>query len=248
MNKYKFFYNDIEHELTIEEIFKVIKSNPGNAYYKIINNTMILINYKIVCGTQFICHRINSINELSHISQLFGTEIDIRDDHKTGQLILSHDPFVDGEYFENYLQNYHHNTLILNIKSERTELECIKLMEKYNITNYFFLDSSFPMIYLLNTKYNNNKFALRYSEYETIDQLKYIHDIIQWIWIDCFTKLPIDNNIQKQIEQYNKKICIVSPELQNQHEKIKLYKCQLEQLKIIPDAICCKECNIIEWI
>ena len=60
-------------------------------------------NNKLVIKTQFICHRINNINQLNEINCIFGVEIDIRDDHKTGKLILAHDPFVDGEDFENYL-------------------------------------------------------------------------------------------------------------------------------------------------
>ena len=232
----------------IQEIINLIKKNPDKKYFKIINNQEIEINNKLVCNTLFICHRINKIEELEKINNNFGIELDIRDDHKTGKLILAHDPFVDGEDFENYLQNYNHNTLILNIKSERVEIECLKLIEKYNIKDYFFLDSSFPMIYLLNKKFNNNKVASRYSEYEILEFTENIKDLISWIWIDCFTKLPLNKEIYERIKLLNKKICIVSPELQGQPEKILEYRHQLIDNDIIPDAICCKEYNIYEWI
>ena len=186
--------------------------------------------------------------ELKKIDHNFGVELDIRDDHKTGKLILAHDPFVDGEDFENYLQNYSHNTLILNIKSERVELKCLILLEKYNINNYFFLDSSFPMINLLNKKFNNNNIASRYSEYECLEFTENIKDLITWIWIDCFTILPLNKEIFERIKLLNKKICIVSPELQGQPEKIEIYRQQLFDNNIIPEAICCKEYNIYEWI
>jgi len=239
---------NIKYELTISQIINLIKINSNKSFYKFINSEKILINNNIVCNTQFICHRINKIEELEKVSKSFGVELDIRDDHKNGQLILAHDPFVDGEIFDKYLENYYHNTLILNIKSERVELECLKLMEKYNITNYFFLDSSFPMINLLNKKYSNNKIASRYSEYECLEFTENIKDLIQWIWIDCFNILPINSEIYNRIKLLDKKICIVSPELQGQKEKISVYRQQLIDYNIIPNAICCKEYNIYDWI
>jgi hypothetical protein len=240
--------NNNTYELTIDEIIVLIKQNPNNKYYKIINNQEIEINNKLVCNTQFICHRINKLEELKKIHFNFGVELDIRDDHKTAKLILAHDPFVDGEDFEKYLENYSHNTLILNIKSDRVEIECLKLLEKYNINNYFFLDSSFPMINLLNKKFNNNKIASRYSEYECLEYTENIKSFITWIWIDCFTILPLNKEIYKKIQLLNKKMCIVSPELQSQNEKIDIYRRQLFDNNIIPDAICCKEYNIYKWI
>ena len=52
----------------------------------------------------------------------------------------------------------------------------------------------------------------------------------------------------EKIRMMRKKICIVSPELQGQKEKISVYRQQLIDYNIIPDAICCKEYNIYEWI
>jgi len=239
---------NIEYNLPINKIIELIKKTPKCNYYKLIENKKVLINNNVVCNTQFICHRINTMADLSIIDNSFGVELDIRDDHKTGQLILAHDPFIHGENFDKYLEKYNHNTLILNIKSERVELECLKLMEKYNITNYFFLDSSFPMINLLNKKYNNNKIASRYSEYECLEFTENIKDLIQWIWVDCFTKMPLNSHIYDRIKLLDKQICIVSPELQGQKEKISVYRQQLIDNNIIPDAICCKEYNIYEWI
>jgi hypothetical protein len=232
----------------IGKLLNFIKSNPNKVYYKIVDNEKIKINVKLVMNTEFICHRVNKIEELKKIDKIFGVEIDIRDDLLTNKLILAHDPFVYGDSFEEYLKLYSNQTLILNIKSERVELKCLELLNKYNISKYFFLDSSFPLIYLLNTKYQNNKIASRYSEFELIELSENIKDMIEWIWIDCFTKLPLDKNIMERIKRINKKICIVSPELQSQKEKIKLYRRQLLDNDIIPDAICCKEYNIYEWI
>lgn len=248
MKKYNLIYNENNYILEISELINFVKENPEKTFYKIINGDKILINNNIVLNTQFISHRINKIDELVNTPEIFGIELDIRDDHNTNRLILAHDPFVSGEDFDTYLQNYKHNTLILNIKSERVELECLKLMEKYSINNYFFLDSSFPMINLLNKKYLNNQIASRYSEYESIEFTENISDLIQWVWVDCFTFLPLNQEIYQRIKNWKKKICIVSPELQGQKEKISEYRQQLIENNIIPNAICCKEYNIYEWI
>ena len=107
---------------------------------------------------EYIAHRINTINELMNISPEHGVEIDLRD--FGDRLILQHDPFKDGEDFEQFLNKYEHGTLILNIKSEGIEFKVKMLLKKYNIKNYFFLDSSFPMINLLSSS-GEKKIALR---------------------------------------------------------------------------------------
>jgi capsular polysaccharide biosynthesis protein len=239
---------NIEYHITIDEIFKIIKDNSTDIFVKIIDNKYVTINNSIILNTKFICHRINTIDELKKIPPSFGVEIDIRDDYVNNNLHISHDPFYKGIDFDKYLKEYNHDTIILNIKSERTEIKCIDLMNKFNINNYFFLDSSIPMIYLLNTKYNNNNIACRYSEYEPIEFYLKIKEFISWVWIDCFTKMPIDNSIYEIFKNDNKKICLVSPELQNQKYKIYEYRDFLNNNNIIPNAICCKYNNIIYWI
>ena len=93
---------------------------------------------------EFIAHRINTIDDLKQISFEFGVELDLRD--YGNRIIIQHDPFKEGEDFEEYLSHYKHGTLILNIKSERIELRVLELIKQYGIQKYFFLDSSFPMI------------------------------------------------------------------------------------------------------
>ena len=240
--------NDKYYELTISDIIDYIKLNSNHTFYKFIDNNKVKVNNKIVLNTQFICHRINTISELNNINTQFGVEIDLRDDHKTGKIILSHDPFSDGIYFEDYIKEYKHNTLILNIKSERIEITCLKLLEKYKITNYFFLDLYFPMIYLLNKDYNNNNIVCSFSEYEPIEYFLNCKNMVKYVWIDCFTKFPLNKNIYEIIKNENKKICIVSPELQKQPKKIIEYRNYIIENNIIPVMICCKDYNIIYWI
>jgi len=85
------------------------------------------------------------------------------------EIIMQHDPFLEGENFEDLLKQYgNQGTLILNIKSERIEPKVLELIHKYQVKKYFFLDSSFPMIYLL-SKQDEKKISLRFSEFESID-------------------------------------------------------------------------------
>jgi hypothetical protein len=194
---------------------------------------------------EFIAHRINKLEELETLPKEYGVEIDLRD-NVDGKIYINHDPFILGEDFEEYLKKYSHGTMILNIKSERIELKILELLKKYSINNYFFLDSSFPMIKLLSDKGEKN-IALRYSEYEGLDTLEKMQGRINWVWVDCFTKLPINNEIYRKIKNMGYKLCLVSPELQNQKEKLELYAKQIKDEKIEFDAICTKEYNVEKW-
>jgi hypothetical protein len=193
----------------------------------------------------FIAHRVNTIKELLNTPTEYGVEIDLRDFGE--KLVLQHDPFKDGESFEEYLKNYNHGTMILNIKSEGIETRVLKLIKKYSIENYFFLDCSFPMINLLSSKGEKN-IALRFSEFEGLDTIRLMSQKVDWIWIDCFTKLPITSENYKILKNLNYKLCLVSPELQNQNSKLEKYKMYLKKENIKFDAICSKLHNLNRWI
>jgi hypothetical protein len=192
----------------------------------------------------FIVHRVNTIKDLLSTPVEYGVEVDLRDFGE--KLILQHDPFKDGDSFEEYLKNYKHGTMILNIKSEGIETRVLKLVKKYNIMNYFFLDCSFPMINLLSSKGEKN-IALRFSEFEGMDTIRFMSKKVDWIWVDCFSKLPITHENYKTIKNLNYKLCLVSPELQNQDIKLEFYKNYLQKKDIIFDAICTKSHNITRW-
>ena len=195
--------------------------------------------------SRFCCHRINTIKELKEISIEYGIEIDLRD-NVNGEIHLAHDPFILGELFEEYLKHYQHSFIILNIKSERIEWKVLEILKKYNIKNYFFLDSSFPMIYQLSIK-NEKNIALRFSEYEGLDTIIKMKDKVKWVWIDCFTKNPLTLEIYNELKSMNYKLCFVSPELQQQQEKIDIYKKYFQENDIILDMICTKHYNITNW-
>ena len=194
---------------------------------------------------EIIAHRINTIEKLLQTPNEYGVEIDLRD--YENELIIEHDPFKSGEKFEEYLKYYNHGTLILNIKSERIEYKVQSLLKKYNIKDYFFLDSSFPMIYSL-SKIGEDNIAIRFSEFEGLDTILNMQNKIKWVWIDCFSYLPIDYEIYKSLKNSNYKLCLVSPDLQGQEDKIEKYKIFLIENNIHLDAVCVKTINIDRWL
>lgn len=195
---------------------------------------------------EYIAHRINTIAELKKLPEEYGVELDLRDD-LNGRIYISHNPFEAGEDFEAYCKEYRHGTMILNIKSERIEHEVLTLMEKYQIRDYFFLDSSFPMIKLL-TDMGVKQVALRFSELEGLDTIRNMAGRAQWVWVDCFTKIPIDRESFEELKALGYKLCFVSPELEGQEEKLAEYKEYIREQGIVFDAVCTKSYHIKDWM
>jgi len=203
----------------------------------------------------YCCHRINTIAELSKINHSYGVEIDLRDT-PDGSICLVHDPFFEfgsqlPENFEIFLQSYRHSFLILNIKSEGIEYKVLEFLEKYKIRDYFFLDSSFPMIHRLSSKGVQN-IAVRFSEYESIETALSMaaaaNGCIKWVWVDCFTKNPLTRAIYDKIKAAGLKICFVSPELQGYGpEKLAEYRDFFKKEGIELDMVCTKSHNIKHW-
>lgn len=194
---------------------------------------------------EYIAHRINRIEELEEVSPEYGVELDLRDD-LTGRIYIQHHPFADGQDFEKYLKKYHQKTMVLNIKSERIEHRALELLRKYQVKKYFFLDSSFPMIKLLSDTGERN-IAVRYSEYEGMDTLEAMAGRLKWIWADTFTRFPLNRDIFVHMKELGYKICLVSPELQGQPERIEEYAKLIQMDHILLDAICTKLYYIERW-
>lgn len=194
---------------------------------------------------EVIVHRVNSIEELEKTQVEYGVEIDLRDYGK--RLILSHDPFSDGVDFEDYLRHYNHGTLLLNIKSERIEYRILELLNNYGVEKYIFLDSSFPMIHLL-TQSGEKNIAVRFSEFEGLDTVLAMKDMVRWVWVDCFTRLPVNSGNYEIIKSAGLKLCLVSPELQGRGEDIERYREYLDAEGIELNAVCTKSYNVKKWL
>jgi len=188
---------------------------------------------------QIIAHRKNTIAELSQTPSEFGIEVDIRSWEK--QLTIHHDPFIKGEDFSEWLKHYQHQTLILNVKEEGLETRLIELMKERGISNYFFLDQSFPFL-IKWAKLGEKRLAVRVSEYESIDTALTLQDKADWIWVDCFTKFPLSENDAKHLKAAHFKLCLVSPELQGRDADTEIPALQklLKARNITADAVCTK--------
>jgi hypothetical protein len=189
---------------------------------------------------EYIAHRKNTIDDLKQSNPSFGVEIDIRTFGE--KLILNHDPYLNGDNLEEWIKHYCHGTLILNVKEEGLEARLIDLMKLHQIDDYFFLDQSFPFI----IKWSNlgiKKSAVRFSEYEPIELALNLKGQVDWVWIDCFTRCPLDIDAYIQLKDANFKICLVSPELQGRFDDLEIIKMHqnLQFNNIVVDAICTKK-------
>ena len=189
------------------------------------------------------CHRINTIKELKNIPLNYGIEIDINIFKK--KLCLSHDPGYDGESLDNFLKFYKHKFIIFNVKCEGLENKIFKLINKYNIKNFFYLDSSFPYIYKLSKSLTKN-FAIRISDFENIQTALNMKNKIKWIWLDCFKNYKISISQLKKLKKNKFKICLVFPDLHGRkvkkNDKDFFKKLKLNKIEI--DMVCIKYVNI----
>tara|TARA_A100001011_G_C14318617_1_gene849257 strand:+ start:6195 stop:6791 length:597 start_codon:yes stop_codon:yes gene_type:complete len=183
-------------------------------------------------------HRINTISSLNQVDKKYGVEIDLRSYRE--KIIISHDPFLEGVNFEDWLENYNHKFLILNVKEEGLESEAIKILEKRFISDYFFLDQTIPSIINL-SNLGINKSALRLSDYEPLEFVLNFSKISTWIWLDIFQNFFLDKEGFQILKKMNYKICLASPELQNKPmDEIENIQKKLIDEKIFLDAVCTK--------
>tara|TARA_B100000780_G_scaffold216050_1_gene155373 strand:- start:27 stop:623 length:597 start_codon:yes stop_codon:yes gene_type:complete len=192
---------------------------------------------------RLIAHRINSISKLKETNTEFGVEIDIRSFNN--KLIIHHDAFESGEILDEWLEYYNHNILILNVKEEGLEERILELISKHKITNYFFLDQSFPFLIKLSSAGNKNT-AVRFSEYESIKTVLSLSNKVDWVWVDCFSLFPLTKDIFMELKSSGFKICIVSPELQgrNSDSEVAHIVEYLKKNDIEIDAVCSKKVEL----
>jgi hypothetical protein len=197
----------------------------------------------------FIAHRVNQLDE-TIAAEVFGAangiEFDIRD--TGGEIVVQHDPFLGGQLFTDFLKFCPSNKFyIVNVKSEGIERRAITDLEAHGITQFFLLDCSIPMMIRLG-KEGERRLAVRFSEYESLATVEAMAPFVSWVWVDVFTQLPLTNFVEKFIRQRGLKLCLVSPELQGQQEKLVDYKILLAKRGVTIDAVCSKLYNRGLWI
>ena len=184
-------------------------------------------------------HRRNTVEELRATPPELGIELDLRS--RGDELIIHHDAFVDGERFLDWLDGYLQGLLILNVKEEGLEERLIALMRERGIESYFFLDQSFPFL-VRTANRGESRCAVRVSEFESIDTALSLAGRIDWVWVDCFTRFPLDGAQARRLQQAGFKLCLVSPELQGRDPgEIAALRALLAREGIQAEAVCTKE-------
>lgn len=185
-------------------------------------------------------HRRNMRAQLEATPSHYGVEIDLRS--HDDKIVLHHDPFVAGERFDEWIESYRHRCLILNVKEEGLESLLIAKMKARAIENYFFLDQSFPFL-VRTARSGESRCAVRVSEFESIFTAIALSGMVEWVWVDCFTRFSLTRDEAVRLKQAGFKLCLVSPELQGrdsaQSEISAIRDCFL-QWDIAIDAVCTK--------
>ncbi len=187
---------------------------------------------------QIIRHRTNRLADLALLDRSWGAEIDIRS--RNGRLILSHDPHKNGEPFDRFVQSFsrrgQQGPLVLNTKEDGLEEEILKTLKRFQVNNYFFLDTTVPTTVRLAVKGNLPYFAVRASEFEPVEAALRFKNRVDWVWVDCFSGRPAPVSMIRKLAAHFR-VCLVSPELPGYPlSAIRRFK----GLGLISDAVCTK--------
>lgn len=191
---------------------------------------------------QIVVHRINTAAELKALPVRYGCEIDIRT--WGSRLILSHDPFKNGESLIDYLDQYRHGLLILNIKEAGIEDAVLTEVRKRSINDHFLLDVEFPYLYNASRR-GVRSIAIRYSEDEPIETVYKYRKMLDWVWIDTLTQLPLDERNILLLKEM--RTCLVCPERWHRPDDIANYRLKMKELGFEPDAVMTSLAYIRSW-
>jgi hypothetical protein len=191
-------------------------------------------------------HRVNDLAALAATPAGLGIELDVR--YHDQRLVLAHDPFhhpgLTIELDALLRAGARERHLIVNLKSEGIERACSDLLASHGVRDWFFLDTSLPALVRLSTGSGSSRLGrehlcARFSEHEPADLALGLAAGVGWVWVDCFTKLPLTKALAERFAAAHQRICLVSPELQGHPlERIAEFR---EGLRGVPvDAVCTK--------
>ncbi|MDP1729340.1 MAG: hypothetical protein Q8L27_04010 [archaeon] len=196
---------------------------------------------------KIVIHRVNLSSELKKIPREFGVEIDVRG--YGNQMLLNHDPLnpnLKYESLEDYLKSYHHSLAVFNMKEAGYEQRVIDLAKEYGIEDYFLLDVEFPYIYRATRKEGFRKIASRYSEAEPIEMTLAQKGLLDWVWIDTNTQIPLNPEVVSKLSGF--KTCLVCPSRWGREQDIGPYADKIKQLKMNLDAVMTSIENADKWL
>lgn len=186
-------------------------------------------------------HRVNTVDHLHRVPRSHGVEVDVRD--SGGHLTLSHDPFEAGERLEDYLRSYEHAFIVFNMKCDGLEADVLALARARGISDFFLLDVAAPSLVRL-ARSGERRIAVRFSEFEPVESAMALAGLVDWAWIDCFTRFPLDPERHALLRRHFR-LCLVSPELQRHpRSEVRAYRDLLATTPV--DAVCSDVCD--DWI
>ena len=91
------------------------------------------------------------------------------------------------------------------------------------------------------------RFAIRVSDYESIENVYKLHPNCKWIWLEIFKDVMLKKKDIKFINDNKIKVCLVSPELHNKKNDITKVKKFINKNNIKISAVCVKYNFIKYW-
>ena len=88
--------------------------------------------------------------------------------------------------------------------------------------------------------------AVRVSEFEAVQTALAAAPLVDWVWVDCFTRFPLESASARRLTDAGLKLCLVSPELQGRPAETSVP----EMLRIVEDlgapiaAVCTKRADL----
>jgi len=192
-----------------------------------------------------IIHRINTVEELKKLPKDFGVEVDVRT--RNNRLILNHEPFGDGQLLDDYLSEFNHAFIVLELKEEGIEKDVIALAEKHGINNYFLLSVTPPFMWKLFQK-DFRKIAVRFSEWESIETCFALRGKVEWVWIDTFATNPLNADSYTRLKSAGFKLCLVSPDRWDRPADIPSYVRQFKYNNVQLDAVMVGGEHANKWV
>src|SRR5262249_13397265 len=118
-----------------------------------------------------------------------GIEFDLRS--SGNDVLVTHDPFTTGPTIEEVFPKIGKRPCIFNVKTEGIEPRIRELARKHGIEAWFMLDLSVPAAVKL-SRVAERRIAVRYSEMEPFEGAMAWKGVATWLWVDCFTRFPIE--------------------------------------------------------
>lgn len=190
--------------------------------------------------TVICAHRVNEVAQLATVDPRFGVEIDL---HSEGdRLILVHDAFATGEYFDEWLDRYNHAFIVVNTKEEGLESKIAAELASRGIVSWAFLDQSFPFM-VRTLAGGETRTMVRVSEYESINTALALPNRPEWVWLDSFTGQWPEPAEIGALHAHGFRIMVVSPELQGRSlvEEMSVITDLFEKAGVPLSGVCSKQ-------